>query len=112
MMTPRDRTNPITDHALLRYMEREQGIDVEALRNELATDYVRAACQAGATKIIMGKTEFRICPSKLVRTVVNRRNKTGRAKAYVDEGKHTRRKKRVNTRLSDRDRHKDHGRNG
>ena len=101
-MTPRDNTNPITDHALLRYMEREQGIDVEDLRNRLATDFVRAACQARATKVILGKTEFRISRDGLVRTILKKR--PVRAKGHVDDGKHCRRKKRVKTRLTSQDR--------
>jgi hypothetical protein len=39
---------PITDHALLRYLERAKGLDVEAIRREIATPELRAAIAAGA----------------------------------------------------------------
>lgn len=39
----------ITDHALLRYMERVHGIDVAALKAELMTDALVGAIKAGAT---------------------------------------------------------------
>jgi len=39
----------ITDHALLRYMERVHGIDVAALKADLLSDALVSAIKAGAT---------------------------------------------------------------
>lgn len=104
MKKERDETNPITDHALLRYLQRELSIDVEGIRDEMASDYVRAACQAGATKIIIGKIEFRICRAGLVRTVVDKRPNRKTSRANPEAGKHIRRKRRTRGKLSTADR--------
>lgn len=85
-MKRRDNTNPITDHALLRWMQREKGIDVEAIRDELADDFVRGACAARASKVIIGSTEFRICPEGKVRTILNKNSNAGN-KAKKRNGK-------------------------
>lgn len=49
----------ITDHAVLRYVERQLGIDVEALRTEIGRK-VDAAVEAGACGVIVGGVEYRI----------------------------------------------------
>jgi len=77
-MTKRDRTNPICDHALLRYMERVQGIDVEALRNKLATPNLRTAAKLKATKVISEGVEFRINSFGFVATIIDPKKRTGR----------------------------------
>jgi hypothetical protein len=41
----------VSDHALLRYVERVMGIDVEAIRSDILTDGVKAALRTGATGI-------------------------------------------------------------
>lgn len=69
-MTQRDPTNPVTDHALLRYLQRVCGFDVEKIRNEIATDTVRAICQSGATSIILDGVIFKIRSNGTIGTVV------------------------------------------
>lgn len=99
-MTPRDKSNPVTDHAVLRYLERERGIDIEAIRNEMATPIVRAACAARASKVLMGGTEFRICSTGKVRTVVTRQ-KSHFSKRPAGQSKgHRKRKKRLNNKIT------------
>lgn len=34
-----DRTLTVTDHAVLRYMQRQLGVDVEAIREDLASHF-------------------------------------------------------------------------
>lgn len=41
----------ITSHALLRYIERVKGVDIEALRDEILSDEVCEALSAGATGV-------------------------------------------------------------
>ena len=41
----------ISDHAMLRYVERVMGIDVEAIRTEILTDHVKSALRTGATGV-------------------------------------------------------------
>lgn len=45
-MSPR-----ITDHAVLRYIERVHGVDVEKIRSQLLTDAVKLAARTGASKV-------------------------------------------------------------
>lgn len=48
----RDNIVPtISDHALLRYIERACGVDVETLKSELLTDAVVLAIKSGATGV-------------------------------------------------------------
>jgi hypothetical protein len=44
--------SPVTDHALLRWMERVKGIDLEAIRAEIATPDICAAIAAGARSVV------------------------------------------------------------
>lgn len=42
-------TNTITDHALMRYLERVEGLDVEAIRRYLLTENVQVAASLTAS---------------------------------------------------------------
>lgn len=44
--------SPVTDHALLRWMERVKGIDLDAIRAEIATPDIRAAIAAGVRSVV------------------------------------------------------------
>ena len=41
------KTPRVSDHAVIRYLERKHGFDFEGVRNGLLTDTVRAALEAG-----------------------------------------------------------------
>lgn len=41
----------ISDHALLRYMERVMGVDVDAVRSEILNEKIKAALKMGATAV-------------------------------------------------------------
>jgi hypothetical protein len=64
-----ERQPAISDHALLRYMERKMGFDIEALKGQLLTKERIAAINAGASKIKVDGVEFCI-RNKVITTVV------------------------------------------
>lgn len=43
----------VSDHALLRYLERVYGLDLNSLRREILTDPVRTAIKAGASAVFI-----------------------------------------------------------
>lgn len=48
----------ISDHAVLRYLERVKGVDVEAARAEMLTDGLKLASRGGARRYSNGKARF------------------------------------------------------
>ena len=56
----------ITDHALLRYMERKLEMDVEKLRGELMTDDLKGAINKGVKKIKLRGVTFVIKDNAVV----------------------------------------------
>lgn len=44
----------ISDHAVLRYLERVKGVDVESIRKEMNSPALRAAVEIGATSVKLG----------------------------------------------------------
>lgn len=60
----------ITDHALLRYIERGMGVPIEELRRQLAdTPGLAAAAAAGARTFYADGLSFRLKPGGYVATV-------------------------------------------
>ena len=49
----------ITDHALVRYMERVKGIDVEAIRSEMVSEELVLGLHAGVRKCFIAGFEWR-----------------------------------------------------
>jgi hypothetical protein len=41
----------VSDHALLRYLQRVKGVDLDAIRAEILSPTMRAAIQAGASAV-------------------------------------------------------------
>lgn len=78
-MTRRRRQPPalphVTDHALLRYIERRSGIDLEQLRGELSGRLTRAMAAAepigGEYRILLDGVEY-VCVDNHVVTVLVR----------------------------------------
>ena len=73
----RTRVDPeprLTDHALLRYLERIEGIDIPAIRSGIMTDKVIAAIKAGASSITVSGAKFRIVDNNLV-TIIEKPRK-------------------------------------
>ncbi len=56
---------PVTDHAVLRYLERMGYVDVEAVRAHIHAE-TRDAINAGASKITSKGVEYRINHGKVV----------------------------------------------
>jgi hypothetical protein len=61
----------VTDHALLRYMERVQGIDLTAIREEIATDLlplwmpgVKVVKRAGLRYVFQDNRLLTVAPRK------------------------------------------------
>jgi hypothetical protein len=44
----------ISDHAVLRYLERVKGVDIEAIRAEMQSPALDAAAAFGCSTVIMG----------------------------------------------------------
>lgn len=70
----------ITDHALIRYLERVHGVDLEAFRAALRAEVSDAAIVAGATiggqyAVKSGRHAY-ICDGETIITVLYRRGAT------------------------------------
>lgn len=63
----------ITDHALLRYIERVHGIDMDAIRETIMTDVVVNAIKNGVGKIKTTECEFVVKDMAIVTVYVNER---------------------------------------
>ncbi len=50
----------ISQHALLRYLERHYGLDLDAVRDEMLSAPVRAAIKSGAASVKIGGMKFLI----------------------------------------------------
>jgi hypothetical protein len=70
----------ITDHALLRYVERVFGIDIDALKREILTDGVARCIELGASTITVKGIQFRVKDRSIV-TVIGGDQKTHRKKS-------------------------------
>lgn len=80
----------VTDHALLRHLERVQGIDIEAMRRELGHK-VDAAIEAGATSTVSDGIRYVLVEERLVscvqvKHVPLRDGRKRRRKARDEEG--------------------------
>lgn len=61
----------ITDHAVVRYLERVKGIDIDATRSEIA-DIVRRGVSLGAQSVILDGMRYRL-EGNFVVTVMEKR---------------------------------------
>ena len=73
----------ITDHALLRYVERIFRIDVDAVRREILTDGVAKCIELGASTITVNGVQFRVKDRSIVTVIGNdQKNHQKRSKAH------------------------------
>jgi hypothetical protein len=56
-MKARDVVVEVTDHAVIRWLERDQGIDIDAMRAHLAARAI-AGAELGATAVQLGKVRL------------------------------------------------------
>lgn len=50
----------VSDHAVLRYLERKFNLDINGIRDEILTPNAKTAIEQGATAIKSGGMEFRV----------------------------------------------------
>ena len=68
----RDRIRKIvSDHAVVRYLERVQGFDIDAVREAIVTPEVEKAIELGATKVRSNGVEYRI-KCGMIATIIER----------------------------------------
>ncbi len=56
---------PVTDHAVIRYMERVMGLDIDALRRQIHAD-VKHGIALGACGVVKGGFNYRISQGVVV----------------------------------------------
>lgn len=56
----------LTDHALVRYMERVLKIDIETLKNEIVSENIMKAIETGASSITFNGFRYVISNGKIV----------------------------------------------
>lgn len=76
MSNKRPRNLPVTDHAVLRYLERHGFVDVEGVRRQIFAE-CQQALNSGASKIRINGTEYRIADGTVI-TVISRRKRSGK----------------------------------
>ncbi len=77
----------ITDHAVLRYLERVRGMDIEAIRAEILTDERRKAIELGASAIKVPEHNFALkVRGGAVVTCLNLKDKKGPKSCHKAEG--------------------------
>jgi len=75
----------VSDHAVLRWLERVHKIDIERIRAVIA-EKVQYAIGTGASALIMGNIRFELSPDGHVVTVIKKdRKKRNRPKKDVDK---------------------------
>ena len=90
----------ITDHALLRYVERVFGIDVDTVRREILTDGVARCIELGASTITVKGIQFRVKDRSIV-TVIGGDQKTHRKKSKAHHRGRRPERDDINTHLAD-----------
>ena len=74
----------MSDHALLRFMERTMGLDVEGLRVRLMTEDVKSAIRMGASTVTVEGIRFKIQDNAIV-TVLDKPDRKKMPKDRDDE---------------------------
>ncbi|TDE40947.1 hypothetical protein [Antarcticimicrobium sediminis] len=76
----------ITDHAVVRYLERVKGVDIDALRSQIGRK-VDLAIEMGANGAVSGGFVYRIEAGRVVTVVQHSQpeRKTGRSKFTGDQ---------------------------
>ena len=59
----------VSDHALMRYLERKYKFDFEQYREEILTPVVKQAIKAGATSINVGGVSFKVTSNTITTTI-------------------------------------------
>ncbi len=67
-LTSRKGNIGVSDHAVLRYLERKFNLDIESIRDEILTPTIRDAIKCGVTAVKVGGMSFRVA-NKTITTV-------------------------------------------
>ncbi len=71
----------VTDHAVLRYLERQCGLDVEAVRRHLSVNGIDAAAKFGCSTVILGDgARLRLSGDVAVTCLASKHHNRGKAK--------------------------------
>ncbi len=71
----------VTDHAVLRYLERHCGVDVEAVRAHLTVNGIDAAAEFGCSVVKLGDgARLKLSGATAVTCVEKRGRRPGRAR--------------------------------
>lgn len=73
MSRPGPKRIPVTDHAVLRWLERHAHVDVEGIRRQIYEE-AREALSAGASTLTINGTEYRMTGGVVVTLIDVRRN--------------------------------------
>jgi ABC-type Zn uptake system ZnuABC Zn-binding protein ZnuA len=68
-LTTEKKEITVSDHALVRYLERKYGFDFEQYRKEILTPIAKQAIQAGVTSIKVGGVSFKVSNNTIVTTI-------------------------------------------
>lgn len=71
--------HPVSDHAVLRYLERVEGVDIEAIRREIGRRADRGI-EAGACGVVSGGFVYRIEAGVVVTVLHHNRAVRGRGR--------------------------------
>lgn len=71
--------HPVTDHAVLRYLERVEGMDIETLRRRIGHT-VQHGLEQGANGVISGGFVYRITDGVVVTVTAHSRIEIGHKK--------------------------------
>lgn len=80
----RDIETRVTDHALVRYLERVLKIDLDVVRREILTPAVVDALKTGATGVTVNGVKF-IAKDGILITVISNPPKGKTRKAEIEE---------------------------
>lgn len=66
-----DKKYPVTDHAVLRWLERVAMVDIEEVRRQIYSE-TREALKSGATRVVINGTDYRIKNGTVITLVQGR----------------------------------------
>ena len=73
-MNGENQKHNVSDHAVLRYLERVCGVDIEGIRRGLLTSEVKAAMRLKATSVTIQGVTFRLDGNCVVTVIETKRS--------------------------------------
>lgn len=65
------RVPHVSEHAIIRWLERVKGVDLDAIRAEILSPLVRAAIKAGASSVIIDGHRCPVAQDGTITTVLD-----------------------------------------